>query len=67
MSSLGAIGILLTGWAGHSRYSVLGGLRAAAQLISYEVVFGFLFFPFVLQANSADLLELVAFQVNTGI
>lgn len=62
LSSIGALGILLTGWSGGSRYSVLGGLRAAAQLISYEIVFGFLFFPLILEAGSANLISIMASQ-----
>lgn len=62
LSSIGALGILLTGWSGGSRYSVLGGLRAAAQLISYEIVFGFLFFPIVLEVGSANLVSIMADQ-----
>lgn len=62
LSSIGALGILLTGWSGGSRYSVLGGLRAAAQLISYEIVFGFLFFPIVLEVGSANLISIMADQ-----
>ena len=40
MSSLGAYGIVLAGYASNSKYSLLGGLRAAAQLISYELALG---------------------------
>lgn len=39
LTSLGSYGVVLAGWGSFSRYAVMGGLRAIAQLISYEVIF----------------------------
>jgi NADH-quinone oxidoreductase subunit H len=62
MSSLGAYGVLLAGWASNSKYSLLGGLRGAAQLLSYEVFMGLSLMGVVLLAGSFDLHEIVAAQ-----
>jgi NADH-quinone oxidoreductase subunit H len=62
MSSLGVYGVVLAGWASDSKYSLLGGLRAAAQLLSYEVFMGLSLMGVVLIAGSFDLREIVAAQ-----
>ena len=40
MSSIGAYGLIMAGWASNSKYAFLGGLRASAQVISYEIAMG---------------------------
>src|SRR5687768_15424682 len=51
ISSLGVYGIALAGWSSNSKYSLLGGLRASAQLISYEVAMGMSLVPVLLLAG----------------
>ena len=57
MSSLGVYSIVLAGWASGNKYSLLGGLRAAAQMISYEVFMGLSLMGVVLLAGSFDLTD----------
>ena len=62
MSSLGVYSITLTGWASNSKYSLLGGLRAAAQMLGYEVFMGLSLMGVVIQAGSFNLREIVEAQ-----
>jgi NADH-quinone oxidoreductase subunit H len=62
MLSLGIYGILLSGWASNSRYALLGSLRGAAQLISYEVALGLSLIGLVMVFPSLKLSEIVRFQ-----
>lgn len=59
ISSLGVYGILMAGWASNSRYAFLGGLRATAQMISYEVSMGLVILCVILFAGSYNLTEVV--------
>lgn len=59
MSSLGVYSIALAGWSSDSKYSLLGGLRAAAQMLSYEVFIGLSLMGVVLLAGSFDLVDIV--------
>ena len=59
MSSLGVYSIALAGWASASKYSIIGGLRAAAQMMSYEVFMGIALTGVVLLAGSFDLNRIV--------
>ena len=59
VSSLSVYGIVLAGWSSNSKYAFLGGLRSAAQMISYEVSIGFIFIAVVLCAGSFNLSEIV--------
>jgi len=65
VSSLGVYGIALAGWASNSKYALLGGLRAAAQMISYEVAMGMSLIPVLLMSGNVRLGEIVARQ-QTG-
>ena len=64
MSSLGVYSIVLAGWASGNKYSMLGGLRAAAQMISYEVFMGISLMGVVLLAGSFSLTAIVEAQRN---
>jgi NADH-quinone oxidoreductase subunit H len=59
VSSLSVYGIVLSGWASNSKYAFLGGLRSAAQMISYEVSIGFIVIAVVLCAGSFNLSEII--------
>jgi NADH-quinone oxidoreductase subunit H len=59
MSSLGVYSVVLAGWASDNKYSLLGGLRAAAQMLSYEVFMGLSIMGTVLLAGSFRLSDIV--------
>lgn len=59
MSSLGAYTIILAGWASNNKYSLLGGVRGAAQMISYEVFMGLSLMGIVIQVGSFNLTDIV--------
>jgi NADH-quinone oxidoreductase subunit H len=64
MSSLGVYGIVLAGWSSVSPYSLLGGLRASAQVISYEIALGLALVPVFLYAGSLSTSRIVAAQAH---
>jgi NADH-quinone oxidoreductase subunit H len=66
ISSLGVYGIALAGWASNSKYALLGGLRAAAQMISYEVAMGMSLIPVLLLSGNVSLAEIVSRQQTGG-
>ena len=63
LSSLNAYSVIIAGWASNSKYAFLGSLRAVAQLISYELVIGFILIILILLTGSARLLDFVVFQI----
>ena len=66
-SSLGVYGVIIAGWASNSKYPFYSALRAAAQMVSYEVSIGFVLISVVLYANSFNLSDIVlAQQGNIG-
>jgi NADH-quinone oxidoreductase subunit H len=62
MSSMGVYSVVLAGWASNNKYALLGGLRAAAQMLSYEVFMGLSLMGVVLLAGSFNLRDIVAAQ-----
>lgn len=62
MASLGVYGIALAGWSSNSKYSLLGGLRASAQMISYEVALGLALIPLLLVAGNVQFSAIIAGQ-----
>ncbi len=59
MSSLGAYTIILAGWASNNKYALLGGVRGAAQMISYEVFMGLSLMGVVIQVGSFNMTDIV--------
>ena len=62
ISSLGVYGIIIAGWASNSRYALLGALRSAAQMVSYEVSMGFVIITVLLGVGSLRLTDIVLAQ-----
>jgi NADH-quinone oxidoreductase subunit H len=64
VTSIGVYGIVLAGWSSGSTYSLLGGLRSSAQVISYEVAMGLSFVTVFIYAGSMSTSEIVAAQAD---
>lgn len=64
LSSLGVYGVALGGWASNSKFALLGGIRGAAQMISYELALGLSLVPIVMLSGSFSLVEIVEAQAS---
>jgi NADH-quinone oxidoreductase subunit H len=62
ITSIGVYGIILSGWASNSKYAFLGGMRSAAQMISYEVAMGLALVVVLMVSNSLNLGDIVKAQ-----
>jgi NADH-quinone oxidoreductase subunit H len=67
MSAVGILGIVLGGWSSNSHYSLLGALRASAQLVSYEVALSFALLSGVMAAGTLSMQGIVKSQLENGV
>ena len=67
MSSIGALGLILGGWSANSKYSLMGSLRAAAQMVSYEVPLGFATVTGIMCAGTLSMQGVIASQLERGV
>src|SRR5256714_8255800 len=64
LTSTGVYGIILGGWASNNKYSLIGGLRSAAQMVSYEVPFGLSIVGVLMLCGSFDLVHIINYQAD---
>ena len=62
ISSLGIISIILAGWAGNSKYAIIGSLRTTAQMISYEIIIGIIIIEIIVIGESINIISIVEYQ-----
>ena len=67
ISSLNVYGVILAGWSSNSKYSMLGALRAAAQMISYEITISLSLLPVIMLTGSLNLSDIVYIQCVRGL
>ena len=64
VTALGVYGVALAGWSSNSKYSLLGGLRSMAQMISYEVSYGLSIVGVLMLTGTLNLVEIVKMQAS---
>ncbi len=62
MGSIAVYGVIIAGWTGNNKFSLLGALRASAQMISYELAMGIVFATMILVYGTLDLYEMISYQ-----
>jgi NADH-quinone oxidoreductase subunit H len=67
ITSLGVYGITISGWASNSKYSLLGGLRSSAQMISYEISMGLAIVSVIVLSNSLNMGDIVENQTSNPL
>jgi NADH-quinone oxidoreductase subunit H len=67
ITSMGVYGIVIAGWASNSKYSLLGGLRSSAQMLSYELSYGTAIAAVIIMGNSLSLRQVVDAQSATAL
>ncbi len=67
LTSLGVYGVILAGWASNSKYAFMGAMRAAAQIVAYEIAMGFALVGVLMAGGSLNLGDIVRAQEGTSI
>jgi len=67
VASIAVYGITLAGWSSDNKYAMMGGLRATAQMISYELALGLALIPSIMLAGSMRITDIIQVQVENGI